>query len=74
MAIKDGLGFEEVNQSGLDTILVQAVSGAFTRVDGGVINATTSMASAAYSTAGSAGISATISGVKFLNGLAVLGP
>ncbi len=32
MAIRDGLGFEEVNQSGTNTTLVQATSGTFTRV------------------------------------------
>lgn len=65
----DGLGGEEVNQSGLGTNLVQSVSGVFTRVDGTAI-----ISAGSFFTAGSEGLTGTVSGVTFARGLAVEGP
>lgn len=78
--VVDGLGFEEVNQSGLSTNLVQGVSGAFTLVDAST-NVTAAAETVAgvldagsFATAGSTGFTGTVSGVEFVRGLAVAGP
>lgn len=80
MGLTDGLGFEEVNQSGLSTNLIQGVSGAFTRASatnyvGATATVTGNVSAGSFVHAtGSAGFTGTVSGIEFLNGIAVAGP